>query len=371
MAETVDVVVIGAGVIGLAVGRALAKAGREVFILEKNAAFGEETSSRNSEVIHAGIQYKPGGVRASLAVKGRDMLYAFCEAHNVNHARCGKLLVATNADDAHKLALLKAKAEKNGVDDLNIIGAKEAKALEPGIACYGAILSPSSGIVDSHGLMLALLGDVEDSGGALTLSSPATGGRVLGDGIELDVGGADPVTLKARTVVNCAGLWSDRVARSIKGVPDETVPHLKYGKGQYFTYAGKAPFERLIYPLPQPDSQGVHYTRDLGGQGKLGPDISFIDTNTDYSVDESRRDAFAAAARKFWPDIEAEKLQPGYAGIRPKLKGPGEEGDFLFSDPAIHGVPFYLGLYGFESPGLTTALAVAERAAAMISGMGR
>ncbi len=371
MAEAVDAVVIGAGVIGLAIGRALARAGREIFILEKNSAFGEETSARNSEVIHAGIQYKPGGVRASLAVKGRDALYAFCAAHNVNHSRCGKLLVATSADDIPKLAALKENAEKNGVDDLAIISAEDAAALEPGLKSYGAILSPSSGIVDSHGLMLALLGEVENHGGALALSSPVLGGRVVEDGIELDVGGADPVTLKAKTVVNCAGLWSDRVARSINGVPDETIPHLKYGKGQYFTYAGKAPFSRLIYPLPAPDSQGVHYTRDLGGQGKLGPDLKYIDTNTDYSVDETRRSVFAAAARKFWPDIDEEKLQPGYAGIRPKLKGPGEEGDFLFSTPEIHGVSCYLGLYGIESPGLTTSLAVADHAAALVSSMAR
>lgn len=371
MAEPVDAVVIGAGVIGLAVARALALSGREVFILEKNAAFGEETSARNSEVIHAGIQYKPGGVRASLAVRGRDMLYAFCAAHAVNHARCGKLLVAASADEVAKLAALKANAEKNGVNDLTIIGADDAKALEPGLACHGAILSPSSGVIDSHGLMLALLGEVENAGGALALSSPVTGGRVLGDGIELDVGGADPVTLKAKTVVNCAGLWSDRVARLIDGVPAHAIPQLKYGKGQYFTYAGKAPFARLIYPLPSHDSQGVHYTRDLGGQAKLGPDITFIDTNTDYSVDASRRDAFAAAARRFWPDIDAEKLQPGYAGIRPKLKGPGEEGDFLFSDGTVYGVPHYLGLYGVESPGLTTCLAVAERAAALVAAAGK
>ncbi len=371
MTEAVDVIVIGAGVIGLAVGRALAKAGRDVIIIEKNGAFGEETSARNSEVIHAGIQYKPGGVRASLAVKGRDALYAFCAEHKVNHARCGKLLVATKADDVSKLTVLKANAEKNGVTDLKIIDAKAAMALEPGLRCNGAILSPSSGIVDSHGLMLALLGEVENHGGALALSSPVLGGRIKADGIELDVGGADPLTLKAKTLVNCAGLWSDRVARSINGIPDETIPHLKYGKGQYFTYAGKAPFARLIYPLPSPDSQGVHYTRDLGGQGKLGPDISFIDTNTDYSVDDNRRDAFAAAARLFWPGIDVEKLQPGYAGIRPKLKGPGEEGDFLFSTAGIHGVAGYVGLYGIESPGLTTCLAVADHAAALVAAASR
>ena len=366
LVDRVDAIVIGAGVIGLAVGRALARAGREVFVLEKNAAFGEETSSRNSEVIHAGIQYRPGGVRASLAVRGRDALYAFCAEHNVNHARCGKLLVATSAADVAKLGVLKANAEKNGVDDLAIVSAVDASAMEPGLKSFGAIVSPSSGIVDSHGFMLALLGEMENHGGALALSSPVTGGRVAADGIEIDVGGADPVTLKAKTVVNCAGLWSDRVARTIDGIPDATIPHLKYGKGQYFTYAGKAPFSRLIYPLPAPDSQGVHYTRDLGGQGKLGPDLRYVDTNTDYSVDETRRAAFAAAARKFWPDIVEEKLQPGYAGIRPKLKGPGEEGDFLFSAADAHGVAGYLGLYGVESPGLTTALAVADHAAALL-----
>ena len=367
MAERVDAVVIGAGVIGLAVARALAMAGREVVILEKNAAFGEETSARNSEVIHAGIQYRPDGVRASLAVKGRDALYRFCAEHKVDHARCGKLLVAIGETEVAGLHALKAKAERNGVDDLEIVDGVAARALEPGLSCDAAILSPSSGIVDSHGLMLALLGELEDNGGALALSSPVTAGRVHGDNIELDVGGADPIVLQAKTVVNCAGLWSDRVARSIDGIPPETIPALNYGKGQYFTYSGAAPFKRLIYPLPSPDSQGVHYTRDLGGQAKLGPDITFIDSNTDYSVDETRRTAFAAAAQRFWPDLDPEKLQPGYAGIRPKLKGPGEEGDFLFSDASIHGVPGYLGLYGIESPGLTTCLAIADHAAALLA----
>ncbi|WP_425409269.1 NAD(P)/FAD-dependent oxidoreductase [Hyphococcus sp.] len=370
MAERVDAVIIGAGVIGLAVGRALALAGREVIILEKNATFGEETSSRNSEVIHAGIQYKTDGVRAALAVKGRDALYRFCAEHHVNHARCGKLLVANGDREVTGLAPLKANAEQNGVDDLTIISGAEARALEPSLQCDAAILSPSSGIVDTHGLMLALVGEVENHGGVLALSSPVTGGRVNAAGLEIDVGGADPVTLQARTVVNCAGLWADRVAHAFEGVPAQSIPQLRYGKGQYFTYSGAAPFQRLIYPLPSPDSQGVHYTRDLGGQAKLGPDITFIDTNTDYSLDETRRDAFAAAARRFWPDIEAAKLQPGYAGIRPKLKGAGEEGDFLFSGVKTHGVAGYLGLYGVESPGLTTCLAVADHAAALIAHSG-
>lgn len=367
MVETADVIVIGAGVVGLSVGRALARAGREVYVVEKNDAFGEETSARNSEVIHAGIQYSPGGMRARLSVKGRDALYAFCQEHNVNHQRCGKLLVAIGEQEAERLRSLKANAEKNGVDDLEIISGEEAGRLEPGIHCDAAIHSPSSGIVDSHGLMLALIGELEAAGGALALSSPVTGGRVAGAGVELDIGGADPMTLRAATVVNCGGLWSDRVARSIEGVPEETIPRLKYGKGQYFTYSGKAPFARLIYPTPTPDSQGVHYTRDLGGQAKLGPDIAFIDNNTDYSVDETRAAIFAAAAQRFWPSLDPARLVPGYAGIRPKLKGPGEEGDFVFSDKSVHGIPGYLGLYGIESPGLTTCLAIADHAAALIA----
>ncbi|MHA7870997.1 MAG: NAD(P)/FAD-dependent oxidoreductase [Hyphococcus sp.] len=366
MTERLDAIVIGAGVIGLAVARALALAGREVVVIEKHARIGEETSSRNSEVIHAGIQYRPGGVRASLAVKGRDALYAFCASRGVNHARCGKLLVAIGQAEVSQLAELQATAAANGVDDLALISGEKAAMLEPGIRCDAALLSPSSGVVDSHGLMLALQGDLENAGGVLALCSPVRKGRVLGDDVELEIGAAQSVSVRARTVINCAGLWSDRVARRIDGLPPETIPTLRYGKGQYFSYSGPAPFSRLIYPLPSPDSQGVHYTRDLGGQAKLGPDITFVDSNEDYAVDPSRRSAFAAAARRFWPDLEADRLVPGYAGIRPKLKGPGEEGDFLFSDIKHHGVTGYLGLYGVESPGLTTCLAVADHALTLL-----
>lgn len=367
MAETADAIVIGAGVIGLAVGRALAQAGREVIVAEQHDAFGTETSARNSEVIHAGIQYRSGGVRARLAVRGRDALYDFCVSHGVNHLRCGKLLVANGEDDIARLNFFKANAEKNGVDDLRIIEVGEAQKLEPNIRCDAAILSPSSGIVDSHGLMLALLGDLEDAGGVLALSSPVTGGMVRDGGIEINIGGADPIILRVKTVVNCAGLHADKVAHSIKGIPAETIPQLKFGKGQYFTYSGAAPFSRLIYPLPSPDSQGIHYTRDLGGQAKLGPDIKFVTSNNDYEVDEARREAFAAAARRFWPAINADQLVPGYAGIRPKLRGPGEEGDFTFSDKSVHGISGYLGLYGIESPGLTTCVAIADHAATLLA----
>jgi L-2-hydroxyglutarate oxidase LhgO len=367
VAESIDLVVIGAGVVGLAVARALGLAGREVIIVEQHETFGTETSSRNSEVIHAGIQYRPDGMRARLAVKGRDALYAFCKSHGVNHARCEKLLVANGDAEMARLRDVLENAERNGVSDLRIITSKEASVMEPGVRCDAAIYSPSSGIVDSHGLMLALLGDVEDAGGVLAVESPVIGGRVGDNGIELDIGGGAPITLRARTVVNCAGLYCDQVAQSIEGIPATTIPKLHFGKGQYFTYSGAAPFSRLIYPLPSRDSQGVHYTRDLGGQAKLGPDISFISSNDDYEVDETRREAFAVSARRFWPDIEADRLVPGYAGIRPKIAGPGEEGDFLIQDKSIHGVSGYVGLYGIESPGLTTCLAIADHVAMLLT----
>ena len=365
MTERVDVVVIGAGVVGLAVARALSQAGRDVIIVEKNGAIGEETSSRNSEVIHAGIQYKSGGVRASIAVRGRDLLYDYCRSHNVNHKRCGKLLVATNEDDVARLGALKENAELNGVDDLKIVDVKTALTMEPAVRCNAAIFSPSSGIVDSHGLMLALLGDAEGAGAALALSTPFIGGEVKQEGVELSFGGAEAMNLAASLVVNCGGLWSDQVARSIAGVPDESIPHLKFARGQYFTYSGAAPFERLIYPLPRADSQGIHYTRDLGGQAKLGPDINFIDNNNDYTVEFVARTRFAEEAQAFWPSLDPDKLVPGYSGIRPKIAGLGEEGDFVFSGPDAHGVAGYIGLYGIESPGLTTCLAIAERVVEM------
>ncbi len=367
MAESVDVIVIGAGVVGLAVGRALALAGREVIVIERHDGFGEETSARNSEVIHAGIYYRPGGMRARLCGPGRKMLYAFCKDHHVNHERCEKLIVANGEEEVGRLSTIQATAQTNGVDDLQFLTGAEAIALEPALRCDGALHSPSTGIIDSHGLMLALLGDLEDAGGALALSTPVGGGRVVDGGVELDIGGDDPITLRAKMVVNCAGLSADKVAHAIDGIPAQTIPKLYYGKGQYFTYSGKAPFARLIYPIPAEDSQGTHYSRDLGGQAKLGPDLKFVETNDDYDVDETRRDAFATAASRFWPDLDAARLVPGYAGIRPKIAGPGEEGDFLFSDKSAHGVDGYLGLYGIESPGLTSCLAIAEHARGLVS----
>lgn len=365
MTEPVDTVIIGAGVIGLAVGRALARAGRDVIVVEKNAAFGEETSSRNSEVIHAGLFYKPGGLRARLCHPGKQRLYEYCRAHHVDHDNCQKLVVARGDDEIAQLRAIKNFAARNGVTDLEVLNRTESRKLEPALECDAALLSPSTGIVDSHGLMLALLGDLEDAGGALALNAPVEGGRVVDGAISLDVGGAGAMQLRASLVVNCAGLWSDAVARNIAGVPAQTIPTLYYGKGQYFSYAGAAPFSRLIYPVPRHDSLGTHYTRDLGGQARLGPDLTYVASNTDYAVDPRARDVFAQSVERFWPSVDREKMQAGYAGIRPKSAGPGEQGDFVIQGRQTHGLAQYIGLYGMESPGLTCCLAIADYVAAL------
>ncbi|MCB2097279.1 MAG: NAD(P)/FAD-dependent oxidoreductase [Parvularculaceae bacterium] len=367
MAERVDVAVIGAGVIGLAVARSLALAGREVIVLERNDAFGAETSARNSEVIHAGIYYRPGGLRAQLCVEGKKKLYAYCAARGVNHLNCEKLIVATNDAERSKLSGVKANAAANGVDDLTEITGDEARRLEPGLRCVAALRSPSTGIVDSHGLMLSMLGDLENAGGVLSLLSPVIGGRVVDGGAEIDVGGDGAMTLAASLVVNSAGLWADQIARSIAGLNPAFIPALRPAKGQYFTYSGKAPFSRLIYPLHSADSQGVHYTRDLGGQARLGPDIRWDAPLGDYTVDETRLAAFVRDVSKFWPDLDPARLNPGYAGQRPKATGPGEEGDFRILGAAMHGTPGYIGLYAMESPGLTSCLAIGDYVAAMVA----
>ncbi|MCB2113068.1 MAG: NAD(P)/FAD-dependent oxidoreductase [Parvularculaceae bacterium] len=365
MTERVDAAVIGAGVIGLAVARALALAGREVILLERNDAFGSETSARNSEVIHAGIYYRPGGLRARLCVEGRAKLYSYCADRNVDHLNCEKLIVASDAAEQARLAAIRANAEANGVADLTQISGGEAMKLEPGLRCVAALRSPSTGIIDSHALMVAMLGDIENAGGVLALLSQVVGGRVVDGGLEIDVGGQGAMTLRASLVVNSAGLWADQVARSIAGLRPEFIPALRPAKGQYFTYSGKAPFSRLIYPLHAPDSQGVHYTRDLGGQARLGPDIRWDAALGDYSVDETRRAAFVQSVSKFWPDLDPARLNPGYAGQRPKATGPGEEGDFRIFGPQTHGVRGYIGLYAMESPGLTSCLAIGDYVAAM------
>ncbi|WP_265918899.1 NAD(P)/FAD-dependent oxidoreductase [Cupriavidus nantongensis] len=366
--ETVDCVVIGAGVVGLAVARALALQGREVIILEAENAFGTITSARNSEVIHAGIYYPAGSLKAQLCVRGKAMLYDYCASRHVAHQRCGKLIVATSGAQVATLESIRAKAAANGVDDLRLIDRAEAQALEPQLQCEAALLSPSTGIVDSHGLMTALLGDAENAGAMLAVQSPVLGGAVTTDGIRLEIGAEDgsTTTLLARTVVNSAGLTAPELARRLDGMPEAHIPPQYYAKGSYFTLAGRAPFSRLIYPVPEAAGLGVHLTIDLGGQARFGPNVRWID-EIEYGVDAADADAFYDEVRRYWPGLADGALQPGYAGIRPKISGPHEAAaDFRIDGPAVHGVPGLVHLFGIESPGLTSSLAIAERVCAVL-----
>src|SRR3984893_11489520 len=359
--ESVDCVVVGAGVVGLAVARALALTGREVIILDAADGIGTETSSRNSEVIHAGIYYPAGSLMARFCVAGRKALYDYCAAKGVPHANCGKLIVATNAEEDAMLAGIKRRAEMNGEEGMRVLAAAEATAMEPNLSCTSALLSPVTGIIDSHAFMLALQGDAENAGAVPVFFSPATGGRVVQGGVEIDVGGADPMTLRCRLLVNSTGLHAPGFATRIAGMPADRVPPACYAKGNYFTLSGRSPFSRLIYPVPVPGGLGVHITVDMGGQAKFGPDVEWID-GIDYSVDPHRADKFYAAVRKYWPDIKDGSLQPGYAGIRPKIVPPGAPAqDFRVQGPAEHGVPGPINLFGIESPGLTSSLALAEQ----------
>jgi L-2-hydroxyglutarate oxidase LhgO len=356
--EQVDAVVIGAGVVGLAVARALALAGREVIILDAADGIGTETSSRNSEVIHAGIYYPPGSLKARFCLAGRLALYAYCAERGIPHARCGKLLVATAERQLSKLDAIEAQAAANGVTDLRRLSAGEARSLEPALRCVAACLSPSTGIVDSHAFMLALQGDAEAHGAAIAFKSPLERGRVRDNGILLEVGGLEPMQVLARTVVNSAGLHAPRVAGSIAGFPPAQVPPTYYAKGNYYSLVGRAPFSRLIYPMPNEAGLGVHITIDLGGQARFGPDVEWID-RIDYDVDPRRAASFYAAIRDYWPGLQDGQLAPGYAGIRPKIVGPNEKAaDFVVQGPREHGVPGLVNLFGIESPGLTAALAI-------------
>jgi len=363
--ERIDCVVIGAGVIGLAVARRLAAAGREVLILEAEDAFGTGISARNSEVIHAGIYYKAGSLKARLCVAGRRLLYAYCLERGIAHRRCGKLIVATDEEQNAELSRIAANALVNGVGDLKLLSALEAQALEPELSCTAALHSPSTGIIDSHALMLSLLGDAEGSGAVLALKSPVLAGECIADGIVLAVGGAEPMAVHAGLVINCAGLGAQGAALKLRGLPTASIPPLHYAKGNYYSLAGPAPFSRLIYPVPQAAGLGVHLTLDLGGQARFGPDVEWIDA-IDYSVDPSRAHAFYAEIRRYWPALTDGALAPAYAGIRPKPHAPNEPPcDFIVSGPLEHGVPGLVNLYGIESPGLTSCLAIAEHIAGL------
>jgi L-2-hydroxyglutarate oxidase LhgO len=360
--DTVDTVVIGAGVVGLAVARAFALRGRETLVLEAHAQFGTQISSRSSEVIHAGIYYQRGSLKARLCVAGRDQLYAFCESHGVGYRRCGKLIVAASQLQVLELERIRAAALANGVE-LSLLSRTEALKLEPALSCVAALYSPSTGIVDSHEYMLALLGHAQGHGATLACESRVSLLTPRSNGILVGVNGCDPLLL-ARTVVNCAGLDAPSVARLIDGL---AVPRSYLVKGNYFSLSGQAPFQHLVYPIPEHGGLGVHLTLDLAGRARFGPDVQWID-DRNYDVDPSRSQEFYAAIRHYWPALPEGALVPAYAGIRPRITGPGEAlADFRIDGPQVHGVAGLVNLFGIESPGLTASLAIADHVANLAS----
>ncbi len=350
--------------VGLAVARALARRGLEVLVLEASDVIGNGISSRNSEVVHAGLYYPVGSLKARSCVAGKRALYAFCRDWGVPVRRIGKLVVAAAPDQLAVLEQIRARGAACGVSDLKLLTKQDVQILEPALACSGALLSPSTGIIDSHAFMLALQGDAEDHGAAVVFRSPVLGGAWTRDGFVIRVGGEQPSEIGCGWLINCAGLTAPVLAQTLDGVPSASIPRQYIAKGNYFVLTGQmAPFSRLIYPVPEPGGLGVHLTLDLGGQAKFGPDVEWVD-RIDYRVDPGRGRRFYAAIRQYWPGLQDGSLAPGYAGIRPKLVGPGEPAaDFLIQDPSAHGVPGLINLYGIESPGLTAALSLADSVA--------
>jgi L-2-hydroxyglutarate oxidase LhgO len=368
--DRVDALVVGAGVVGLAVARELARAGHEVVVVETAEGIGTGISSRNSEVIHAGLYYPRGSLKAALCVEGRAALYAYCQMHGVAHRRCGKLVVAVEDAEIAALEALHAQALANGVDDAVLIDAAAARALEPALRCVAALHSPSTGIVDSHGFMLALQGQAEDRGAMFAFHSPFEGAAVTAEGFDVRIGGAEPTRLGARVLVNAAGLRASDVAARIEGLDARHMPQTRLCKGHYFALAGRAPFSRLVYPMHNRAGLGVHFTLDLGGQGKFGPDVQWLAQGAaeGYAVDAARAEGFAGDVRRYWPALPDGALAPAYTGIRPKLVGPGEPAaDFRIDGPGVHGVPGLVNLFGIESPGLTAALALGARVASLLA----
>jgi len=366
--DSVDAVVVGAGAIGLACARALALGGLETVCLEATEGIGNGTSSRNSEVIHAGLHDAPGSLKATLCVAGRRALYPYCESHGVGHRRCGKLVVATSTAQVATLRAIEERALANDVEGLRWLDGDEARSLEPALSAEAALLSSATGIVDSHALMLAFLADFEGAGGALALRSPVERAAATRDGFVVRVGGAEPLELRARILVNAAGLFAQSLARRIDGLDPAHIPAAHFAKGNYYALARRAPFSRLVYPVPEPGGLGVHLTLDLAGQARFGPDVEWLPPGTppeaiEYAVDPARSARFDDAIRRYWPGLPEGALAPAYSGVRPKLQGPGEPvRDFLLQGPATHGVAGLLNLYGIESPGLTASLAIAAEA---------
>jgi L-2-hydroxyglutarate oxidase LhgO len=358
--DKVDCVVIGAGVIGLAIARKLALSGREVIVLEAAEGIGTVTSSRNSEVIHAGIYYRAGSLMARMCVSGKRALYQYCADHGIPHRNCGKLIVATTPKETEKLQSIRAHAEANDVLDMQLLPGEAARALEPALNCDAALLSPSTGIIDSHAYMLALRGEAEAAGAAFAFHTPLVRAKVAAGRIEIEAGGEAPMTLACELLVNAAGLGAPAVARQIEGMPIELIPCAYLAKGNYFSCSTRAPFSHLIYPVPEPGGLGVHLTLDMAGQARFGPDVEWID-NIDYAVDPARADRFYPAIRKYWPTLPDGALMPSYSGIRPKIVPPAvATQDFLIQGPSDHGVGGLINLFGIESPGLTSSLAIAD-----------
>jgi L-2-hydroxyglutarate oxidase LhgO len=363
-----DATVVGAGAVGLACGRALAKRGLSVLVLEKEPHIGQGVSSRNSEVIHGGLYYPTGSLKARFCVEGRRALYAFLDSHKVDHCKCGKLIVATDDTEVERIEAIFVQASANGVEGLEHLTGAQARTLEPGLSAHAAILSPESGVFDSHGYMLALQGEIEDAGGSVVVSTPFERAEPLpGGGFRITAGGEGGATLTTHLLVTAPGLAAQAVAARIEGYPAEHIPSGYFGKGVYFRLTGKAPFERLIYPPPIPGALGTHYRKDLGGQAVFGPDLSYVAAE-DYSVDAAKAAEFEGYIRRFWPGLPGGALVPDYAGIRPKLHGPGEaQPDFQMHGRDVHGLDGLVALFGIESPGLTSSLAIGEAVSEMLA----
>ena len=367
--EQVDCVVVGAGVIGLAVAREMALQGRETILLERESAFGTVSSARNSEVIHAGIYYPKDSLKAKLCVQGNRLLYEYCRSHHVATQPYGKLIVAADETQINDLQAILYKAQNNGVPEIKMISGDEAKGLESNLKCVAAILSSTTGIVDSHGYMLSLLGGFEDAGGVVAYQSPLLSAKPIGNnaagGYELEIGGADGMQIQTKLLINCTGMSAPAIAQKIEGLKADQIPKAYFAKGNYFSLSGKSPFTHLIYPIPEPGGLGVHLTLDMGGQAKFGPDVEWLDIDAeeqiDYTVDPKRGEGFYEAVRRYWPGLKDNSLQPDYSGVRAKIVPPNSPaGDFCFNGPQDHGLRGLYNLYGFESPGLTSSLAIAK-----------
>lgn len=369
MTTDIQTVIIGAGVVGLACARALAKAGREVLIIERHDAIGTETSARNSEVIHAGIYYPQNSLKARFCVAGRDMLYRYCAENGIDHKRTGKLIVATHDDQIPALRDVEKRAQENGVHDLVWLDGHDAIAREPALNCVAALESPSTGIVDSHQLMVTLLGEAEANGATLALNTDVVAAKFENGIFAIETRDRDgqEMSLTCAELLIAGGLHSQTLAHNFTGLPEQSIPPQHYARGCYFTLSGKAPFSTLIYPAPEQAGLGIHLTLDLGGQARFGPDVTWVE-EPNYDVPEEKRAGFAAAIRKYYPALDENALQTGYAGVRPKIQAPGEAArDFLISDREAHGIDGLVILYGIESPGLTACLAIADHVENVLS----